>query len=73
MPEHVIFGTDSGPFGPGFNWEETAWVGSRNARRALGIVLTRMMADGVINRARAKEIAERVLRKNAAELYKIEQ
>lgn len=72
MPEHVIFGTDSGPFGPGFNWEETAWVGSQNARRALGIVLTQMMRDGVITRARAQEIAERVLRRNAAQLYKIE-
>jgi uncharacterized protein len=72
MPEHVIFGTDSGPFGPGFNWEETAWVGSRNARRALGIVLTQMMNDGVITRTRAKEIAEDVLRKNAADLYRIQ-
>ncbi len=72
MPEHVIFGTDSGPFGPGFNWEETAWAGSRNARRTLGIVLTQMMNDGVITRARAKEIAERVLRENAAELYKLQ-
>ncbi len=72
IPEHVIFGTDSGPFGPGFNWEETAWAGSRNARRALGIVLTEMTNDGVITRTRAKEIAERVLRKNATELYKIE-
>lgn len=72
MPEHVIFGTDSGPFGPGFNWEETAWAGSRNARRALGIVLTEMMNDGAITRSRAQAIAEGVLRKNAAELYKIE-
>jgi predicted TIM-barrel fold metal-dependent hydrolase len=72
MPEHVMFGTDSGPFGAGFGWEETAWVGSRNARRALAIALTQMMNDGVITRARAKEIAERVLRKNAAELYKIQ-
>jgi hypothetical protein len=27
--------------------------------------------DGVISQARAKELAERVLRKNAAELYKL--
>lgn len=72
MPEHVIFGTDSGPFGPGFNWEETAWAGSRNARRALGIALTQMMDDGVVTQARAKEIADRVLRKNATELYGIQ-
>jgi predicted TIM-barrel fold metal-dependent hydrolase len=71
MPEHVIFGTDSGPFGPGYGWEETAWVGSRNARKALGIVVTQMVNEGVITDSRAKEIAERVLRRNAMELYKL--
>jgi predicted TIM-barrel fold metal-dependent hydrolase len=69
MPEHVIFGTDAGPFGPGYGWEETAWVASRNARRGLGIVLTQMIRDGVITEPRAREIAELVLRKNAAQLY----
>jgi hypothetical protein len=72
MPEHVIFGTDAGPFGPGFGWEETTWVASKKARRALGIVLTQMMTDGLITRDRAKEIAERVLRKNAMELYRLQ-
>jgi len=72
MPEHVIFGTDAGPFGPGFGWEETTWVASRRARHALGIVLTEMMTDGVITRDRAKQIAERVLRQNAMELYKLQ-
>jgi predicted TIM-barrel fold metal-dependent hydrolase len=72
MPEHVIFGTDAGPFGPGFGWEETTYVASKKGRRAIGIVLTEMMRDGVITRDRANEIAERVLRKNAMELYKLE-
>jgi uncharacterized protein len=69
MPERVIFGTDAGPFGPGMGWEETTWIGSRNARRALGIALTGMVQDGVVGPARAKEIAEGVLRGNAAALY----
>ena len=69
MPEHVIFGTDSGPGSPGADWEETAWIGSRNARRALAIALTGMVADGNITTARAKEIADQVLRRNALELY----
>lgn len=69
MPEHVIFGTDADYFSPGMTWAETTWLGSRNARRALGIVLTEMMKDGVISMARAKEIADRVLRSNAVELY----
>jgi hypothetical protein len=69
MPEHVMFGTDAGPFGPGMDWEETILIASHNVRRALALVLTDMMRDGTISRDRAKEIAERVLKGNAAQLY----
>ena len=69
MPEHVMFGTDAGPFGPGLDWEETALIASQHARRALALALSDMVRDKTINRARAKEIAERVLRGNAAQLY----
>jgi uncharacterized protein len=68
-PEHVLFGSDAGPFGPGFGWEETTWVGARKARRAVGFVLTAMVTEGVIGLARAKEIATGVLRENAVSLY----
>jgi predicted TIM-barrel fold metal-dependent hydrolase len=71
MPEHVMFGTDAGPFGPGFEWEETTIVGAQHARRALAIVLSEMVRDGTITRDRAKEIAVLVLRGNAAQLYGI--
>jgi hypothetical protein len=69
MPERVMFGSDAGPFGPGMGWEETTWIGTRKARRALGIVLTQMVREGAVSVGRAKEIADRVLRRNAAELY----
>ena len=69
MPEHVMFGTDAGPFGPGFEWEETTLVGAQHARRALAMVLSEMVRDRTITRDRAKEIAELVLRGNAARLY----
>jgi hypothetical protein len=69
MPEHVMFGSDAGPFGPGLDWEETILIASRNARRALAIVLSDMTRDGTISQDRAKEIAQRVLRGNAAQLY----
>jgi predicted TIM-barrel fold metal-dependent hydrolase len=69
MPEHVIFGTDSGPTGPGLGWEESTWLGSHNARQAVAIALTRMMTDGVIDAARAREIADGIFRANAAKLY----
>jgi len=69
MPEHVMFGSDAGPFGPGLDWEETILIASRNARRALALVLSDMVRDGIITQDRAKEIAQRVLRGNAAQLY----
>jgi uncharacterized protein len=69
MPEHVMFGTDAGPFAPGLEWEETTIIGTQHARRALAIVLSEMVRDGTITRDRAKEIAELVLRKNAMQLY----
>jgi predicted TIM-barrel fold metal-dependent hydrolase len=69
MPEHVMFGSDAGPFGPGLDWEETILIASRNARRALAIVLSDMMRDGTISQDRAKEIAHHVLRGNAVRLY----
>jgi predicted TIM-barrel fold metal-dependent hydrolase len=72
VPEHVIFGTDAGSFGPGFGWEETTYVASQKGRRAVGIVLTQMMQEGVITRDRAKEIANDILRKNALDLYKLQ-
>ncbi len=71
MPEHVMFGTDAGPFGPGFEWEETTIVGTQHARRALALALSEMVREGTITRYRAKEIAELVLRKNAAQLYRM--
>lgn len=71
MPERVLLGTDADFFGPGMGWVETTWLGTRKMHQALGFVLTQMMTDGVINQARAKEIAQRVLRGNAADLYHI--
>src|ERR1700723_1647 len=71
MPEHVMFGTDAGPFGPGLDWEETTLIGIQHFRRALALVLTGMVRDGTITRDRAKQIAELVLHGNAAQLYKI--
>jgi predicted TIM-barrel fold metal-dependent hydrolase len=71
MPERVMFGTDAGPFGPGADWEETTWIGARHARRALALALNGMVGEGVITGERAKEIADRVLRRNAVDLYRL--
>ena len=70
-PDKVLFGTDAfadhneDPAG----WVETGWVAARTARRALGIALTGMMNDGEISRDRAVQIAQMVMRTNAATLY----
>lgn len=72
MPERVLFGSDAGPFGPGQGWEETTWMGNRSTRRALTMALTQMVGEGVITETRAREIATRVLRDNAVELYRLD-
>jgi predicted TIM-barrel fold metal-dependent hydrolase len=71
MPERVLYGSDSGNFGPGMEWQETNWLATHQFRKALSMVLSDMVSDGTITLPRAKEIAERVLRGNAEELYQL--
>jgi len=71
MPERILYGSDSGNFGAGMEWQETNWLATNQFRKALAIVLSDMVSDGTITMPRAKEIAERVLRGNAAELYQL--
>ncbi len=72
FPEKVLFGTDGYPFTSSLGWEEATWIASRQAREALGIALTGMMRDHEITAARAKTLAEMVLRTNAQTLYKLQ-
>jgi uncharacterized protein len=71
VPEKVLFGTDAYPYAPAANmgWEETAYVSSQVARRALGLALTEMLREGTVTESRAIEIGKLVLRENAAKLY----
>ncbi len=69
FPDKVLFGTDGYPFTDALGWEEATWIASRNARQALGLALTGMIADGEISRPRAAEIAAMVLHGNAEALY----
>ncbi len=71
MPERVLYGSDADFIGPGMGWPESNWLATHNFRRALAIVLTEMVSDGAISMFRAKEIAEGVLRGNAAKLYRL--
>ena len=68
-PDKVLFGSDAFDGGVEQGWEQVAWVGATTARRALGIALTGMMNDGEIGRARAEELARKVLRENAMAVY----
>lgn len=71
LPEKVLFGTDAYPVAPSaqIGWEETAYVSSQTARRALGMALTEMVRAGSVTRERAIEIGRLVLRGNAERVY----
>jgi predicted TIM-barrel fold metal-dependent hydrolase len=71
VPEKVLFGTDGYPYSDALGWPESTWIASRDARQALGIALTGMVADGEISSTRALELARLVLRGNAETLYKL--
>ncbi len=71
-PDKVLFGTDAYPYTPAMGWEELLWIATHNARETLGITLTGMVRDGVVDMPRAKQIADMVLRGNAAKLYKLQ-
>lgn len=68
-PDKVLFATDAYPYTPAMGWEELLWIANHNAREALGITLTGMVRDGTVDMPRAKQIADMVLRGNAARLY----
>jgi predicted TIM-barrel fold metal-dependent hydrolase len=70
-PEKVLFGTGALPLSSELGWEELAWLAVTNARQALAMALGGMIEDGVVSRARAREIARLVLRDNAVALYKL--
>jgi predicted TIM-barrel fold metal-dependent hydrolase len=69
VPEKVMFATDAYPFSPELDWEESGWIATDTARRALAIALSGMMDDGEITYQRAVELARMVLRENARKLY----
>jgi len=69
VPDKVLFGTDAYGFSADMGWPEAAWIASHDARLALGISLTNMVADDEISSERAVEIARLVLRGNAEKLY----
>ena len=71
FPDKVLFGTDGYPFTSSLGWEESSWIANRNAREALGLALTGMIADREITRARALELARMVLFENANHLYRL--
>jgi len=68
-PEKVLYGSDASPTTDEVSWEETGWVASQTARRALAAALADLVEDGTITRARASAIGRMVLRDNAKKLY----
>jgi predicted TIM-barrel fold metal-dependent hydrolase len=70
-PDKVLFGTDAFALTPEVGWEEGGWLAITTARQALALALTGMMNDGEITRDRAIELARKVMRENAVQLYNL--
>lgn len=70
-PDKILYGSDASPLSPEANWDTTAWIANQTARKALASALTRMVNDGEINKARARELAKMALRSNASKLYQL--
>jgi hypothetical protein len=70
FPEKVLFGTDGYGLSEAEGWEESTWIANRNARQALALTLSGMVADGEITRSRALAIADEVLHGTAEALYR---
>ncbi len=68
-PQKVLYGSDASPLSDAVGWEETAWIGSRTGRLALGITLTGMLQDNEITKERALQLTHMVMRENARALY----
>ena len=69
MPNKVLFGTDASPITAEVGWEESGWLSAESGRDALGMALTAMLRDQEIDRQRASQLAQMVLRDNARQLY----
>jgi len=59
----VMYGSDA------FHLPELYWLGAKLGRRAVNDVLSRLLAEGFLNRDEALQIARKVLADNAIELY----
>ncbi|HEY4131794.1 MAG TPA: amidohydrolase family protein [Gemmatimonadaceae bacterium] len=68
-PEKVMFATDAYPSAPQIGWEVSGLLAANTGREALARALTGMMRDGEIDRARAVQLANMVMRDNARKLY----
>lgn len=68
-PQKVLYGSDASPLSDAVGWEETAWIGSKTGRLALGIALTGMLQDNEITKERALQLTHMIMRENARALY----
>ena len=59
----VLYSSDA------FSIPELYWLGAQLGRRALGAVLDEFIADGLLDEAAARQMAEQILWRNAEKLY----
>ncbi len=62
----ILYGSD------GHSQPETHWLGARNGRWAIGVVLRRMIEEGTLEAREGQDIAERICFRNALGLYRLD-
>jgi uncharacterized protein len=62
----ILYGSD------GHSQPEMYWLGVRDARWAMGVVLRRVIEEGTLGEQEAQDIAERICFRNALGFYRLD-
>jgi hypothetical protein len=69
FPDKISFGSDAFPFSAAVGAEESFWLASTSARKALAAALAEMISEGEVSDAKALELARGYLHDNATRMY----
>jgi hypothetical protein len=69
FPEKISFGSDAFPYSPAVGAEESYWLSTTSARKAVAAALAEMVSEHEVSEAKALEMARGYLHDNAIHMY----